>query len=49
MVEYLILVAVVIAVLLIFLGQGGYFQGALNGVIQQQGDDMLNAATTMFK
>ena len=47
-VEYIILVAVVIALLIVFFSPGGYFERAYNRTIQQQGDDMLNAAVQMF-
>ncbi|MCK5082766.1 MAG: hypothetical protein KAR31_07650 [Candidatus Omnitrophica bacterium] len=47
-VEYIILMAVVIAFLVIFLGSGGYFEQVYNRTIQQQGDDMLDAAITIF-
>jgi hypothetical protein len=55
-VEYIILMAVVIALLLVFFRpaseqQGwasGIFQNVLTNVIQRQGQDMLNAARTIF-
>lgn len=48
-IEYIILMAVVIAFLIIFLGPGGYFEEVYNRTIQRQGDDMLNAAIIIFK
>ena len=47
-IEYIILMAVIIALLIVFLGPGGYFEEVYNRTIQQQGDDMLNAAITLF-
>ena len=38
LVEYIILVAVVIAALIFFLGRGGVFEGSYNKTIQTQGD-----------
>ena len=49
-VEYIILMAIVIALLLVFFnpGVGGYFRRAFTNVIEIQGRDMLNAARTIF-
>lgn len=47
-IEYIILAATVIACLLFFLRPGGFFGKAYNGIIQQQGDDMLGEAKAIF-
>lgn len=47
-VEYLVLVAAVIVLLLIVFRSGGPFTRIYHNVIQQQGDDMLNAAVKIF-
>ena len=47
-IEYIILMAAVIAFLIIFLGPGGYFQDVFDRTIRQQGDDMLNVAIGIF-
>jgi len=47
-VEYIVLVAVIIAVLLVFLGPGGHFRGAYNSTIKTQGDDMLGLVRDIF-
>ncbi len=46
--EYILLVAIVIAFLLIFFKLGNPFSLALYNVIKGQGSDMLNAARTVF-
>ena len=47
-IEYIILMAAVIAFLIIFMGPGGHFQDVFERTIQQQGDDMLNVAISIF-
>lgn len=48
LVEYIILMAVVIAFLVIFLSPGGHFQSMYQNVILQQGGDMFNVAVGIF-
>ena len=43
-VEYILLVAAVIAVAIIFLGPGGLFQSRLNTTLNQVSGSMLNVA-----
>ncbi len=47
-VEYIILVAAVIAVLIIFLGRGGTFEKSYNKVISTQGDDITSMSEKIF-
>ena len=47
-VEYIILVATVIAALIVFFGRGGIFEKSYNGVVKVQGDSMVNIATDIF-
>ena len=47
-IEYLILVGVILALLIVFVGPGGYFQEAFNRTVQKQGGDMLNGAIMIF-
>ena len=47
-VEYIILMATIIALLVVFFRPGGPFTQAYDQTIQQQGFDMLNAARTVF-
>ena len=49
LIEYLILIAIVITVLLVVLGRGGIFERQYNAVIRQQGQDMVNAAIQLFR
>ena len=46
--EYIILVATVIAFLLIFFKPGGTFSRSFDNVIQMQGKGMLNMSRTIF-
>ncbi|MCK5014594.1 MAG: hypothetical protein KAS66_12310 [Candidatus Omnitrophica bacterium] len=46
--EYILLVGVIIALLVIFLRPGGYFSRVYNRMIQRQSDDVLNAAKVLF-
>lgn len=48
-VEYILLIAAVIAALIIFLGRGGIFERSYNNVITIQADDMLNVSEAIFK
>ena len=48
MIEYILLMATVIAFLIVFFGPGGYFQQVYNRTIRRQGDDMLNTAISIF-
>jgi hypothetical protein len=47
-IEYILLLAIVIAVLLVFFMANGPFSTAHQHVIQTQGDIMLNAARQIF-
>jgi hypothetical protein len=47
-IEYILLMAAVIAFLLIFLSKGGFFEKSYNQVIVTQGIDMLNTAIRIF-
>lgn len=47
-IEYIVLMATVMAFLIIFLAPGGYFQERVNSVIDQQGKDLLNLALEIF-
>jgi len=47
-VEYILMIAGVIIILLIFLGRGGFFQQSYNGVIDLQGNDMSIMADDIF-
>ena len=47
-VEYLILVAIVIAALMAFLAPGGVFEQTHNSTISAQADDIANAAAKIF-
>lgn len=47
-IEYIVLMGVVIAFLIIFMGPGGHFQDVFEKTIQQQGSDMLNVAVSIF-
>ena len=49
-VEYIILMAVVIALLFVFFNPGanGFFRRTFTNVIEGQGQDMLDAARTIF-
>lgn len=49
MVEYLILVAIIIIVVMALLAPGGYFQKAFNWTIYKQGEDMYKPASRMFR
>lgn len=46
-IEYLILVAGVIAILIVFLQSGGVFRTALNTTYQQATDGMVNMANRL--
>lgn len=47
-VEYIIVVSVIIAAMLFFAGQGGFFQTALNSTMDTNLNMMVNAADTIF-
>ena len=47
-IEYILLLAAVIAFLLIFLSKGGYFHRSYNKVLGMQGNDILDAAHDIF-
>ena len=47
-VEYILLLAAVIALLIVLFRAGGPIPQSFQKVIEQQGDDMLNAAKTIF-
>lgn len=48
-VEYIVLIAAVIAALLVFLGKGGVFQKSYEGVISGQGDNITDMSQRIFK
>lgn len=47
-VEYILMIAAVIVVLLIFLGRGGIFQQSYNTVIKMQGQDIYRMTNVIF-
>ena len=47
-VEYILLVAGMIALAIIFLGRGGVFERSYNSVIQTQGSDLLDMTNRIF-
>jgi len=48
LIEYIILLASVIVLLLVFSKKGGYFQNAMNNTIKITGNHMLNIAEQIF-
>ena len=47
-VEYILMIAAVIVVLLIFLGRGGIFQQSYNTIIKMQGQDIYRMTNAIF-
>ncbi len=47
-IEYIIVVSVIIAGMLVFAGQGGLFQTALNSTIDQNFNAMVDMANAIF-
>lgn len=47
-IEYIVLLAVVITLLFVFFRANGPFSQQYQRTLQTQGDDMLNAARTIF-
>ena len=47
-IEYILMIAAVITVLLVFLKQGGFFSSTYNNVITMQGDDVFHMTNDIF-
>ena len=47
--EYIVLVAAVLGLLVVFLRPGGRFSQEVTNIVEQQGDDMFNMATQIFR
>jgi len=47
-IEYILMIAAVVAILIVFLGRGGVFQQSYNKVIKMQGNDMYQMANAIF-
>ena len=48
-VEYIVLIAVVITVLIVFVGRGGVFEKSYSEVIDIQASDITGISTKLFK
>jgi hypothetical protein len=47
-IEYILMIAAVVAILIIFLGRGGVFERSYNNVVQMQGNDMYGMTNEIF-
>ena len=47
-IEYILMIAAVVAILMVFLGRGGFFQRSYNNVIELQGNDVYQMTNKIF-
>lgn len=47
-IEYIILIAMIIAALMVFLGRGGIFEQSYEGIISEQGDGITEMSEQIF-